>query len=127
MRTLALVLLILAFASFVRAAEPEPSSEPESIVTVSPVKLLKLNAMHADAERLIAAGSLREAVAHYWGIILIEPDDDAAYTNLGELYLILGDTGRAKDAFQNALHIDPENEAAMEGFLKITTPEESPA
>ncbi len=125
MKTLILAGALLVLSPWV-CAEETATAKPESLVTVSPEKLHKLEAMHAEAERLIAAGSLREAVALYWEIILTEPDDDAAYTNLGRLYLILGDAARAKDAFQNALHINPENEAAMEGLMKITRPDEYP-
>ena len=123
MKKLLSVLLILVSASFAYA---ETSEEPDNITSVTSEELRELEAMHAEAQRSIAAGQIREAVSLYWEIILREPDDDAAYTNLGNLYLVLGDSDRAKDAFQNALHINPENEAAQAGFLKITHPDEFP-
>ena len=123
MKKLLSVLLILVSASFAYA---ETSEEPDNITSVTSEELRELEAMHAEAQRRIAAGQIREAVSLYWEIILREPDDDAAYTNLGNLYLVLGDSDRAKDAFQNALHINPENEAAQAGFLKITHPDEFP-
>lgn len=118
-----LPLLILVLISPVYAETPE---EADSIVNVTSGELRELEAMHAEAQRRIAAGQIREAVSLYWEIILREPDDDAAYTNLGNLYLVLGDNDRAKDAFRNALDINSENEAAQAGFLKITHPDEFP-
>lgn len=120
---LGLCFLILPAVHF---AEEVEDTHPHNIVTVTPVDLRKLETMHGQAQRHIVAGQIRKAVWLYWEIILLEPDDDAAYTNLGHLYLILGDNGRAKDAFQNALHINPENESAQAGFLKITRPDEFP-
>lgn len=125
MRKLIAVFLLLVLSGQVRA-ETFEAPGTESFVMVTSEKLRRLETLHDEAQRLIAVGSLREAMALFWEIILTEPDDDAAYTNLGHLYLILGDNGRAKDAFQNALHINPENEAAMAGFMKITRPDEYP-
>jgi len=69
--------------------------------------------MHKKAERLIAQNEIRRAAALYSNIILMEPDDETAYANMGNCYLILGDFKRAEDAFQNALEINPENETAL--------------
>lgn len=121
---LTLCFLVLTPAVF---AEQNQSREPNNIMTTTRSEIRNLEVMHWRAQQLVAAGNLREAVALYWDIILSEPDDDAAYTNLGQLYLVLGDTDRAKDAFGNALHINPENEAAQAGILKITHPDEYPS
>ncbi len=103
-------------------AEEQQTGEP-SVTSVDAEALNELESMHAKGQTLIAAGQLREALQVYWDIILLEPDDEAAYTNLGNLYLILGDTDQAKDAFQNALHINPENEYALMGLQKIIHPD----
>ena len=124
MRPLILMLCVLSVSPAVFAGEN--GSEPDRFTDVTRSEIRHLEVLHFRAQELIAAGNLREAVALYWEIVLLEPDDDAAYTNLGHLYLILGDNGQAKDAFQNALHINPENEAAQAGFLKITHPDEFP-
>lgn len=98
-------------------------TRPESVVNVSPEKFQMLEAMHIEAERLIALGQMREAVRVYWEVVLLEPDDSAAYTGLGHLYLVLSDIPRAEDAFKNALHIDPDNEDAAMGLYNISHPD----
>ncbi len=79
--------------------------------------------MHKKAERLIAQNEIRRAAALYSNIILMEPDDETAYANMGNCYLILGDFKRAEDAFQNALEINPENETALLGIKSIHDPD----
>ncbi len=106
-------------------AEEEATGEP-TVTSVNAQALNELENMHAEGQALIAAGQLREAVQVYWELILLEPDDEAAYINLGNLYLILGDLDQAKDAFQNALHINPESEYAVIGLEKIIPPDENP-
>ena len=103
-------------------AEEEATGEP-TVTSVNAQALNELENMHAEGQALIAAGQLREAVQVYWELILLEPDDEAAYINLGNLYLILGDLDQAKDAFQNALHINPDNETALLGLQKISDPD----
>ena len=100
--------------------------ETRSVTTATAQQLENLEDMHARAERLIATGQIPEAIDVYWEIILSEPDDEVAYVNLGNLYLIAGDTDRAKEAFQNAVHINPGNESALIGLRKIENPDELP-
>ena len=85
--------------------------------------MAQLESMHVEAEHLIALGHMREALEIYWQIILMEPDDDTAYTGMGDLYLVLSDLPRAEDAFKNALHINPDNEDAAAGIYKIGHPD----
>ncbi len=101
-------------------------TNPQSVTSVTTREMDELENMHAKGERLIAADQLREALDVYWEIILLEPDDEVAYTNLGHIYLILGDHDRAKDAFQNALHINPNNKIARDGLKNIANPDENP-
>ena len=84
---------------------------------------MRLTRLHEEAEVLVAEDRYREAVDVYLEIILVEPDDEAAYANLGHAYMILGDFARAKDAFQNALHINSQNEIALLGLQKISDPD----
>lgn len=95
----------------------------QSFTTTSPEKLADLNQLHEEAERLIVENKFREAINIYSEILLTEPDDEVAYTNTGHAYMVLGDFGRAKDAFQNALHINPENQTALLGLQKIADPD----
>lgn len=86
-------------------------------------EIAQLEQMHRQAETLITENRFREAVRLYSDIILVEPDDEIAYANMGHAYLILGDYGRAREAFLNALHINPENEMAYIGMQKIVDPD----
>ncbi len=96
---------------------------PQNFISATPEKMEQLARLHERAEILIEQNKFREAIDVYLEIILVEPDDEAAYTNLGHAYIILGDFQRAKDAFQNALHINPENETARLGLQKISDPD----
>jgi len=70
------------------------------------------NAVHIDGD------NIHEIVPFYENMILQNPEDDMAYSNLGYAYLILGQYLKAKQAFQEALSINPENIDAHKG-LKI--------
>lgn len=82
-----------------------------------------LEERHAAAEKLLDEENVRGAIKAYGEIILIEPDDDTAYAELGRCYLILGDTDRAREAFANTLHIDPDNRLARLGMIHIADPD----
>ena len=60
--------------------------------------------------------NVNEIIPFYQNIILKAPDDDAAQSHLGYAYLILGDFEKAKDAFRDALSINPENTEAGQGL-----------
>lgn len=96
---------------------------PSALTKVTDKHIAELEALHTEAEKKIVVNDFRGAIKLYQDAILIEPDDEAAYTNMGHAYLILGDTGRAKDAFMNALAIDPDDETAKMGLRKIQEPE----
>ena len=68
------------------------------------------NAAHIDPE------NLNEITPFYENIVLQNPEDDSAHTNLGYAYLILGEFVKAKEAFQDALSINPENGQALNGL-----------
>ena len=82
-----------------------------------------LEKLHGRAEGLIAVNDFRGAIRLYSEIILAEPDDAAAYADMGRCYMILGDFERAESAFKNALHIDPANTTALEGLMRIHDPD----
>ena len=102
------------------AAASDPAGG--NFVTSSEEHIKKIDDLHRKAEGLIVENKFREAVDVYWRIVLIEPDDETAYTNMGNAYMILGDTGRARESFLNALDINPENETAALGLQKILDP-----
>lgn len=114
------LLISMSCASLAAAAQPLPPSSP-AIVTDAKIQLLQK--LHQRAEESILKNDLSSAVRIYGDILLEEPDDETAYTGLGQCYLILGDFPRAKNAYLNALHINPENETALMGLKKIEDPD----
>ena len=86
-------------------------------------KLRALEQLHQKAEEYILKNDFKAAIRVYDDIVLSEPDDETAYTGLGQCYLVLGDYPRAKNAYLNALHINPDNETALLGMKKIENPD----
>ena len=101
----------------------EEAAFDKSFIKASNAKILQIEMLHKKAEALILENDLRGALKVYLDIILLEPDDETAYTNMGQAYMILGDTPHANDAFLNALHINSENETALLGLEKIHDPD----
>jgi len=115
-----IALLTVFVCGIVRAEDAAPET---SVLKVDDGTITRLELLHAEAAKRMEEMNPREAVKIYTDILLIEPDDDAAYTNMGQAYLMLGDSGRAKDAFLNALHIDPDNDIALAGLKNIADPD----
>lgn len=90
---------------------------------VSDDKMSQIEDLHIRAEENILKNNFREAIRLYSEIILLEPDDETAYTGMGQSYLILGDYRRATEAYLNALNINPDNETAYRGLQKISDPD----
>lgn len=82
-----------------------------------------LENMHIQAESQIIENDFEGAIKTYSEILLIEPDDETAYTGLGHCYLVLGQYRNAHDAYKNALAINPENPSAILGIQKIMDPD----
>ncbi len=68
------------------------------------------NAVSIDPE------NIHEIAPFYENMVLRNPDDDMAYADLGYAYLILGEAVKAKNAFSESLHINPENGPAQKGL-----------
>ena len=117
--------LVLAAGSlfFCSAVLAESLAVPDNITSVHPQEMKQLVVLHRRADELILKNDLRGALQVYLDILLIEPDDASAYTGMGQTYLILGEYGKAKEAFQNALHIEPDNDTAAYGLQKIMDPD----
>ncbi len=86
-------------------------------------EIQKLEELHQKAEQQIAVNNFYGAIDTYQEILFLEPDDETAYANSGQIYLLFSDFKRAKTAFQNALSINPENETALAGLKKIKAPD----
>jgi cytochrome c-type biogenesis protein CcmH/NrfG len=101
------------------AAAEEPAGRP----SLQRIRAGELNKLHRKAYHFKEEGEWNKAVDTYREILLIEPDDETAYTNLGSIHMILGNYRRAEDAFKNALHINPDNRVALLGLQKIYDPD----
>jgi tetratricopeptide (TPR) repeat protein len=73
------------------------------------------NAVH------IEPSNVDEITPFYENMILNDPDDDMAYSQLGYAHLILGNLEKAKSAFEDALTINPDNPLAMSGYRIVQT------
>lgn len=70
-------------------------------------------AMHIDPQ------NLREIPRLYENILVENPSDDEAMTQLGYAHLLLGGTEEARLAFEDALEINPANIEAKRGLLEL--------
>jgi Flp pilus assembly protein TadD len=99
------------------------AEEVTGLTRTSEEKVRQLEALHRQAEKKIVENDFRGAIRLYQEALFLEPDDEAAYTNTAQAYMILGDFPRARDAFYRALEINPQNEVALEGLNRITDPD----
>ena len=115
---------VLALTLFFVWAVPAGAAAPETTVPgVQDPHIQKLEEMHREAERRVAVNDFQGAIEMYREILFLEPDDETAYANMGRCHLIRGELGRAKDAFFQALDINPENETALGGLQKLRDPD----
>lgn len=99
------------------------NAEPKNITTISAEQLSQLETLHQQATDLLIKNDFQGALHAYSDILLNEPDDETAYTGLGQIYMVLGQLKKARDAFENALHINPDNQVALHGMQKIMDPD----
>ncbi len=71
------------------------------------------NAVSIDPE------NIQEITPFYENIVVQNPNDTQAFTNLGYAYLILGEFLKAREAFKNALDINPDNQIAQNGMATL--------
>ncbi len=116
------LLLIFALCPFSAKSHAEEAVST-SFTTTTFDNLSQLEALHQEATELVLINDFTGAVKVYSEIILLEPDDETAYTEMGNTYMILGNFERAESCFLNALDINPENEDAQLGLQKIRDPD----
>ena len=119
---------VFIFISFLSVAclacfVPSASAQPGGFASVTPERITELEAMHQQAIEFLLKNDFQGAIRAYSDILLVEPDDETAYTGLGQIYAILGHTKKAQEAFRNALTINPDNEVALSGIQKIMDPD----
>lgn len=71
------------------------------------------NAVHIDP------ANIDQIMPFYENMILQDPDNDSAYANLGYAALMVGNFFKARDAFVEALKINPDNLAAQNGLMAL--------
>ena len=98
-------------------------SSQKNFTMIRSEEISRLENLHQRADSLMGQKNFRGAIDVYSEILLIEPDDDAAYINMAQAYMVLGDFRQAGNAFENALHINPDNEIARSGLRKIANPD----
>ncbi len=98
-------------------------ARPDLFTTVTPEKINQLEKLHQKATDLLLKNDFQGAIGAYSDILLVEPDDETAYTALGQIYLVMGQYQKSREAFLNALHIDPDNQVASTGIQRILAPD----
>jgi tetratricopeptide (TPR) repeat protein len=79
------------------------------------------------ADLRLQQGQVTAAIALYKESIQIEPFDRPAYLDLARAYLMLEDLDKAYETLDRLLKIDPGNDAARQGWLKLApSPDEHP-
>ena len=119
MKKIFISLVILAFLH----GSPSSFAAPRSIASVTRNHVERLDEMHRQAAEFLTVNDFHSALRVYTDIILMEPDDETAYEGLGQIHLIQGQTKKAREAFENALQINPDNEVAAAGIKKILDPD----
>ena len=117
-RILCLIVLLMGLAP---ALEAGPQAK--SIASVEMDHIAQLENMHQRASDYLIKNNFNGALRAYSDILLLEPDDETAYTGMGQIYMVLGQSKKAHDAFQNALYINPQNEVALAGIQHILDPD----
>ena len=110
------LLLLLANASETQAKE-------RNFTDLRLHEARKIYSLHRKAERLMNENEFERAVNLYREITFIEPDDAVAYTNMGSAYGALGYTALARESYEDALDIEPDNMTALEGLRRIDDPD----
>ena len=81
-------------------------------------KLESVYALHEKALNLVSQKRYQEACEVYENITFESADDDEAYLLLGHTRLLSGEYDKARDAFLNAMDIDPANRDEIPRFYE---------
>ncbi len=98
-------------------------SQPNGFGNATPEKISELESMHQQATDFLIKNDFQGALRTYSDILLMEPDDETAYTGLGQIYMVQGRYKLANEAFKNALNINGSNEVALAGIRRIMDPD----
>lgn len=67
----------------------------------------------------IRPSNMQEIPRLYQNILVENPTDDAAMTELGYAYLLLGNANGARQSFEEAVKLNPANSEARRGLLEL--------
>ncbi len=98
-------------------------AQPNGFGSITPEKIAELESMHQQASDFLIQNDFQGALRTYSDILLMEPDDETAYTGLGQIYMVQGKYKKAHEAFQSALNINPDNQVALSGIRRIMDPD----
>ena len=116
-------LLAFTFSTLLCAGlSSQASAQPDNF-GVTPERVAQLEAMHEQAMNYLVQNDFQAAIRAYSDILLMEPDDETAYTGLGQIYAVQGHFKKANDAFQSALNINPYNQVALMGIKSMMDPD----
>ena len=118
-RNLIILSVFILCVSFASAAW----AQPNGFGAITPEKIAELESMHQQAIDFLIKNDFQGAVRTYSDILLMEPDDETAYTGLGQIYMVQGRYKLANEAFKNALNINGENQVALAGIRRIMDPD----
>lgn len=79
--------------------------------------------LREEGQRLISIGKYDEALKMYQNLVLENANDDESYVQIGHLCMIKGQPNKARDAYETALQINPENMAAAQALEQIAYPD----
>ena len=92
-------------------------AEAGGMTTVTRQQISQLEEMHKQAANYLLVDDFPSAIRAYTDILLMEPDDETAYTSLGGIYLIQGQNKKAREALAQGKGM---------GFTGIDDPYEAP-
>ena len=110
-RTIPLLAVLVLLAAPAAAAPSKP--EPEAPVTVAPVTVeALLNQAHA----AIGKGETELALRLAQSAIVADPARTHSYVALGDIYAMAGQPDYARNFYDAALSIDPQDAAALKAI-----------
>lgn len=71
------------------------------------------------ANRSAANGHMKQAIAHFEKVLLLDPSNADANNNLGNVYATMGDSTRAALYYQNTLKTDPDHVGACNNLGNV--------
>ncbi|MGQ0622021.1 MAG: tetratricopeptide repeat protein [Panacagrimonas sp.] len=97
----------LGWAKSLRAGVESEIAEAQKLVASANTPAGKTEALWAVAGAYIKLGQDREAIAAYEAILALEPENAAAYNNIGVRLMEMGEYAAARSRFEQASRLEP--------------------